>query len=263
MIKIDSPGLDLGSTPLPGARRGRDPKRAIKRGPRQVPFEVVAATQRDRLYDGLVHVVAERGYGNARVSDICHAAGVTRPAFYALFEGKEDAFLATYRHGIGVLWELMEQAYQRAPDWPTGIRSVLRVLLEVLAAVPAFATMAIVEIDMVGPSARRERDQLLRRFDRFFASAPGGSPVHHPAELIGSVVGGVYSTIHRYVAAGRVTELPDLLPMLTYFTMVPFLGRETARTVAEHPPTTDEKLINPPCAGPRKPVGAENEVETR
>jgi AcrR family transcriptional regulator len=84
---------------LPGARAGRDPARAIKRGPSRVPPEVVAATQRDRLFDGLVHTVAQKGYVDARVSDICQAAGVTRPVFYALFAGKEDAFLATYRHG--------------------------------------------------------------------------------------------------------------------------------------------------------------------
>src|ERR1700755_1388510 len=99
---------------LPGARAGRDPARAIKRGPSRVPPEVVAATQRDRLFDGLVATVAEKGYVNARVGDICLAAGVTRPAFYALFQGKEDAFIATYRHGTDVLWALMEAAHNSA-----------------------------------------------------------------------------------------------------------------------------------------------------
>src|SRR5689334_7864237 len=120
---------------LPGARIGRDPARAIKRGPSRVPPEVVAATQRDRLYDGLVHTVAQKGYANARVSDICQAAGVTRPAFYALFEGKDDAFIATYRHGVDVLLQIMETAYRAAPDWRTGARSALSVLLDVLASV--------------------------------------------------------------------------------------------------------------------------------
>src|SRR3982751_6313605 len=85
--------------PLPGARAGRDPARAIKRGPSRVAPEVVAATQRDPLLDGLVHTVAQKGYANGRGGDICQAAGVTRPAFYALFVGKEDAFIAPYRHG--------------------------------------------------------------------------------------------------------------------------------------------------------------------
>ncbi|MEH1012276.1 TetR/AcrR family transcriptional regulator [Micromonospora sp. CPCC 206060] len=243
---VASPARRTALTPLPGARTGRDPARAIKRGPRQLPAEVVRATQRDRLFDALVHTVATKGYANARVSDICQAAGVTRPAFYALFAGKDDAFLATYRHGTDVLLKLMEQAYSDAGDWPAGCRAALRVLLDVLASVPAFAMMAIVEIDAVGPAARYERDLLLRRFDQFFRDAPPGPGPVGPTGLTGAVVGGINSMVYRYVAAGRVAELPDLLPTLAYFMVAPFLGpQEAARVAGEHP--ADEP-VRPPCA---------------
>ncbi|MFC7534473.1 TetR/AcrR family transcriptional regulator [Actinoplanes sp. GCM10030250] len=236
--------------PLPGARTGRDPARAIKRGPRQVPAEVVAATQRERLFDALVHTVAEKGYASARVSDICAAAGVTRPAFYALFAGKEDAFLATYRHGTGVLLRLMDQAYAEATDWRAGARAALGVLLDVLASVPAFAAMAVVEIDAAGPLARAERTELLGRFAPFFAGAPqpGGALSD---ELVGAVVGGLYSTIYRYVSAGRVAELPSLLPMLSYFMMAPFLGRDAAESEFGVP-VDPSAQVSAPCAEPRR-----------
>lgn len=240
------------ATPLPGARPGRDPSRAIKRGPSRLPPEVVAATQRDRLFDGLVHTVAEKGYGNARVSDICQAAGVTRPAFYALFAGKDDAFLATYRHGTRVLLRLMEDAYRQAADWRTGVRAALGVMLGVLASVPAFAAMAIVEIDSVGPAARSERDQLLRRFHQFFAGAPVEPALAMPDELVSSIVGGVYATVHRYVASGRVAELPALLPVLTYFVMVPFVGREEAARELDPHLVTQRAVA--PCAPDHLPA---------
>lgn len=213
---------------LPGARPGRDPARVIKRGPSRVAPEVVAATQRDRLFDGLAQTVGHKGYAAARVSDICQAAGVTRPVFYALFDGKEDAFLATYRHGIRVVLDLMETEYQQASDWPTGIQAALRTLLATLASVPAFARMAIVEIDAAGPAARRERDQTLRRFDRFFAAAPAQPVLAASGELARSVVGGIHSTIYRFVAQGRAADLPGLLPLLTYVALVPYLGRAEA-----------------------------------
>lgn len=228
-------------SPLPGARAGRDPARAIKRGPRSMTPEAVAATQRERLYDALVHTVAEKGYGNARVSDICAAAGVTRPAFYALFTGKEDAFLATYRHGTAVVLRLMDDAYAGAGDWRTGVRVALKVLLDVLASVPAFAVMAIVEIDAVGPVARRERAELLGRFARFFTDAP---PV--PEGLVDTVVGGVYATIYGRVSAGRVAELPELVPMLSYFMTAPFLGRDGAASELAVPPAGERVVA--PCA---------------
>src|SRR5215510_1533248 len=84
---------------LPGARTGRDPSRAIKRGPSRLPPEAVAATQRERLYDGLVHTVAQKGYVNARVDDVFLAAGVVRSALYVLFAAKEVALVSTDRCG--------------------------------------------------------------------------------------------------------------------------------------------------------------------
>lgn len=242
----DRPGLERTGRPLPGARTGRDPARAIKRGPSRLPPEVVAATQRDRLYDGLVHTVAQKGYANARVSDICQAAGVTRPVFYALFAGKEEAFLATYRHGTAVLLQLMDEAYRSAPDWRAGARESLRVLLDVLASVPAFATMAIVEIDGAGPAARRARDRLLDHFHRFFADAPQRPEVRMREELIGSVVGGIYSTIYRYVASGRTANLAETLPLLAYFTVVPFIGHEAAAAELRIAPGAERTAA--PCA---------------
>jgi AcrR family transcriptional regulator len=235
VTSTEEPGpADPPAPQLPGARAGRDPSRAIKRGPSRVPPEVVAATQRDRLFDGLVHTVALKGYANARVGDICLAAGVTRPAFYALFDGKEDAFIATYRYGTDVLWSLVEQAHNARTEWRASVRNGLRVLLTVLASVPTFATMAIVEIDAVGPAARGERDRLLRHFNRFFVDAPqpvattGYAHLIDHEELVSSVVGGIYATIHRHVAAGAIDRLPELLPALTYFALVPFLGPEQA-----------------------------------
>lgn len=220
--------------PLPGARDGRDPARAIKRGPSRVPREFVVATQRDRLYDGLVQTVAQRGYANATVTDICRAAGVTRPAFYEHFDTKEGAFLAAYRHGTGVLFKMMEESRAQAPDWREATRAGLGTLLDVLASVPAFATMAIVEIEAVGPEARRERAELLERFRQFFDGAPNPPGLPDGAAfdregVIDTVVGGVYSAIYRHVAAEKSHELPELLPMLTYFVLAPFVGVHEAQ----------------------------------
>ncbi|MEU4419864.1 TetR/AcrR family transcriptional regulator [Actinoplanes sp. NPDC024001] len=237
--------------PLPGSRTGRDPARSIKPGPRQLPAEVVAATQRERLFDAIVHTVAAKGYASARVSDICTAAGVTRPAFYALFAGKEDAFLSTYRHGIGVLLRLMDEAYAQAPDWRAGARAALGVLLDVLASVPAFAAMAVVEIDAVGARARAERAELLGRFARFFAEAPRPGGPARPGELVSAVVGGVYATIYRYVDAGRVAELPALLPVLSYFMTAPFLGRDDAEAELTAP-ARPSAPTGAPCAERRE-----------
>src|SRR5258708_19195774 len=84
--------------------------------------------------------------------------------------------------------------------------------------------MAIVEIDAVGSGARQERDQLLRRFERFFAAAPGPPDLVSSRQLAEAVIGGAYSTIYRHVAWGNTAELPELLPTLTHFVLGPILG---------------------------------------
>ena len=248
-VELAPPAEPLPQNSLPGARTGRDPSRAIKRGPSRLPPEVVAATQRERLYDGLVHTVAQKGYVNARVEDICQAAGVTRPAFYALFAGKEDAFVATYRFGTEVLFATTEAAHYSVEPWQTSVRYGLRALLTTLAAVPSFATMAVVEINAVGAIARDEREKLLRRFGGFFLDAPR-PPVDielvPQEELIAQVIGGMYANVYRHVAAGDVAGLPRLLPALTYFALVPFLGPEEAAAEARKEVEADFPLVCPP-----------------
>jgi AcrR family transcriptional regulator len=264
--------------PLPGARDARDPQRAIKRGPSRVPREQVAATQRDRLYDGLVRTVAEHGYANASVSDICRASGVTRPAFYEHFESKQGAFLAAYRHGTDVLFAMLRNAFEaaRAEDCPDGYGhsygaaggagaegaeraeradgaegwarttgTVLGVLLDVLSSVPAFATAAIVEIDAVGPEGRRARSERLRDFEDFFAAAPATPPGVDRAGLVGSVVAGAYGTLHRHIADGRVADLPALLPALLYFVAAPFAGPEVAARAADEARGAHQRSVAP------------------
>ena len=216
-----------------------------------MPAETVAATQRDRLYDGLARTVAEHGYANATVTDICRAAGVTRPAFYVHFDSKQGAFLATYRHGTEVLFRMMEQAHEDSPDWRTASQIALRVLLEVLASAPAFATMAIVEIDAVGAEARQERELLLRRFRQLFTDAPKPSDPVSVDELVDTIVGGVYSAIYRVIAEKRTSHLPELLPTLSYFVLASFLGAaEAARALGTNPGSSPYRTrpAMAPCA---------------
>ncbi|WP_228559396.1 TetR/AcrR family transcriptional regulator [Catenulispora pinisilvae] len=310
-------GVSTVLAPLPGARSPRDPQRAIKRGPSRVPREQVAATQRDRLYDGLVRTVAERGYANASVSDICRASGVTRPAFYEHFESKQGAFLAAYRHGTDVLFAMLRQAFYDAAEarqaaeagrtgktgqpavtvgtahapadcdapcppagtdagadeaddapeadieadietWARATCSVLAVLLDVLSSVPAFATAAIVEIDAVGPAGRQARAERLRDFESFFALAPSVPDGVPRGEVVNSVVSGAYGTLYRYIAGGRIAELPELLPGLVYFVVAPFAGPQSAAQAAKAA-SADHPRSVAPCVPTQADAGVAGE----
>ncbi|MFE9248498.1 TetR/AcrR family transcriptional regulator [Streptomyces sp. NPDC007088] len=222
---------------LPGARTGREPERSIRRGPRRVPQELVAATQRERLLDGVARTVAEQGCAGARISDICATAGVTRPVFYALFSGKEEAVLAAYRLGVALVVQAMERAYEDAGgdrDWPAAVRAGLDALLSLLADNPAFAVM-VVEVEGVGAAGRAERERLLGRFRTFFTGAPRdlgeassrGGCEDERAELVDALVGAVHAALYRRIARGEVERLPQLLPTLVQVVLSPFAAPGT------------------------------------
>lgn len=233
---------------LPGGRDGRDPERAIKRGPSRVPREYVLATQRDRLYDGIVRTVAAHGYTNATVTEICRAAGVTRPAFYEHFDGKEAAFLAAYTHGTDLLLATLEHAYaERGADWRDTVWHILEILLDVLRGTPAFASMAIVEVEAAGIDARRKRMGMMRRFRGLFADAPQLPAQVDRVALVDAVIGGVYSSIYQEVALRGAAELPRLLPVLGYFVLAPF-GLDA------RPPSADDGRRGPRVVLPCTPL---------
>lgn len=223
---------------LPGARTGREPERSLRPGPRRLTPEEVASRQRERLLDGVARTVAANGYTGARISDICRAAGVTRPVFYELFSGKEDAVLAAFRGGTETVLRAMHRTYEEtggAVDWPAAVRGGLGVLLGLLARNPAFATM-VAEIESVGPAGRRARAELLASFRLFFTDAPAGPPGVPRDELVDTVVGAVHAALLRAVDEGRFGEgrlgegaepvpgegLGALLDVLVHVVVAPF-----------------------------------------
>lgn len=216
---------------LPGARTGREPERSLRPGPRRLTPEEVASRQRERLLDGVARTVAANGYTGARISDICRAAGVTRPVFYELFSGKEDAVLAAFRGGAATVVRAMQRAYDEAggaADWPAAVRAGLRVLLTLLDQTPAFATM-VVELESLGPAGRRARAELLAGFRRFFTDAPPGPAGVARDELVDTVVGAVHAAVQRAVDEGRFTcgDGPSLgtgplLDVLVHVVVAPF-----------------------------------------
>ncbi|MEV4255785.1 TetR/AcrR family transcriptional regulator [Spirillospora sp. NPDC049652] len=217
-------------TPLPGTRSALEPDRAIKPGRHGLPPETVAAIQRDRMIDAFVQVVAERGYAGATIGRITEAAGVTKKTFYTHFTEIDDCFLSAYERGTAIVLDGMAAAFAAEPTWPDGIRAALRAVLSMLADAPPFARVAMVEVNAAGPRVRRARIECMERFRAFFA---GPGEVAVPTVVADAVVGGVYSSIYVQIENGETTRLPDLLPQLTYFALMPLVGRREAARYME------------------------------
>jgi AcrR family transcriptional regulator len=211
-------GAVAGSDRLPPGRHG-------------LPRSFVAENQRERLLNGVVEAVAERGYTATTISSITAAAKISRRTFYEYFEGKEDCFGAAYEMIEAHVLDSMLAPPRAGEEWPDRVRARLAALLEVLSRDEAVTRCFLVEPLAAGGevTARyREAMGLLAATLR---------PEPPPSELNMEVrdqalIGGIATLIVRRLNSGGAQRLPDLLPDLTELALAPYMGRQEAKRLA-------------------------------
>jgi len=195
----------------------------------------VTESQRNRINQAMIEVVAERGYPETRVVDVIGVAGVSRKTFYELFDSKEDCFLAAYDVLLGNLLEEAGNAFEgkSGAPWAERIGDALKALLEHLAAHPDEARFAIVEVLAAGPKALARRDAALRQFTGFLEAGRSESSVELPGIISLSIAGGINELLYSEILHGAVARLPSRLPDLMFWVTLPFLGAEGAAAERE------------------------------
>jgi AcrR family transcriptional regulator len=196
----------------------------------------VARSQRDRLLEAAIRMVAAKGYATTTIGDLTGEAGVSRTTFYELFDDKEACFLAAYDNAIDALVRRVLGAYESDRRWPERARAGLAVLLEALAEEPALARLALVDIGSAGPVAQRRYRTAVQRLTPLFEEgrdfAPDGRNL--PPNTSRMAIGGVTGLISDELIAGRAEQLPGLLSEVLFATLVPYIGPDAAtREVGE------------------------------
>jgi AcrR family transcriptional regulator len=205
------------------------------RGRHRLPPEVVSRSQRERLLDAAVRVVAAKGYAAATIGDLTKEAGVSRTTFYELFEDKEACFLMAYDNAVEALVRRVVAAYESEGSWPSRAAAALVALLEALAEEPALARLSLIDIGSAGPAAQRRYRAAVQRltplFDEGRDFAPGGRNL--PANTSRMAIGGVTGLISDELVGGRAEQLPDLLSDVLFATLVPYIGPDAAAREVE------------------------------
>jgi AcrR family transcriptional regulator len=200
------------------------------RGRHRLPPEVIARSQRERLLEATVRVVAAKGYAATTIADLTREAGISRTTFYEQFDDKEACFLAAYEEAVDSLVRRVTASYESAGSWPERAREGLRELLEALAAEPDLARLALVDIGAAGPAAQRRFRAAVQRLTPLFEEgrdyAPGGRAL--PANTSRMAIGGVTGLLADELLAGRAEQLPDLLSDVLFATLIPYIGPNAA-----------------------------------
>jgi AcrR family transcriptional regulator len=198
----------------------------------------------------VVGAVADHGYRQTTIAHICARAGVSRATFYEHFADKEDCFLAAYEDMDGRLQAFVLSALEGVEGVADRVRAGTRAFLLGLVADEDITRVAIVEVIAAGPKARAAYERSVYAFAPIVEEAR--SLVEHgerlPPNIGRVVVSAVAAVVFREAVAGRIRDLPSLLPELVYLVLVSFVGHE--RALEERAATIGKRRPHTEKAGP-------------
>jgi AcrR family transcriptional regulator len=211
------------------AARSSSGPRGLPRGEHNLPRGFVAHNQRERIFDAIANITAAKGYGALGLENIAAEAAISLQTFYAHFENKEEAFLATYEVGHGRAVGVVHEAFASQDSWPQGIRAATEALFEFLAAEPSYARLACVDILIAFPHvASRVQDANSSYAELLDFRLEDGRPYNPPPIVNEAIVGAIFELLHDYILRGRTSHLPELADHANYIALTPFIGSEAA-----------------------------------
>ena len=132
----------------------------LPRGPHGLDREAVLDINRERLMIAFTELVAAHGYAATGVKEVVARSKVSRSSFYECFEDKEQCADAAYERFITVLTQKMI-AHLAYGDIEADVTRILIAYLTTLQSDLVVARAFQVEMDSLGPEARRRRREAL------------------------------------------------------------------------------------------------------
>ncbi len=140
----------------------------LKRGRHGLAPKLVKASQRGRVMQAMLHVVARDGYEAATVAAVVRAARVSRKAFYELFDDRDSCFLALCEEERLQLTELT-LATDDAATWIEAARRGIHLNLAWWQERPELARAYFLELPKLGELAAPQQQRVYRGFEAIFA----------------------------------------------------------------------------------------------
>src|SRR4051794_23086475 len=174
--------------------------------------------RRGRILRALAVCMAEKGYRATTMSDIARVGQVSKTVVYAHFRDKEQCLLELYSRATDAVLETVRQAQDAARaaglPWRDRVRSGVAAYLDVLAAGPALAWAALIEVQAAGASALALRRDVVNRYVALLGEAAVDLQHTHPdevrpvsRELLLAAVGGINELLLARVERGQADRL--------------------------------------------------------
>jgi len=184
------------------------------------------ADRRGRILWALAVSMAEKGYQATTISDIARAGRVSKTVVYAHFRDKEECLLELYSRANAKVLATVRQAQEDARaaglPWRARLRAGIGAYLETLAAGPAVAWAALVEVQAAGRRAQALRRRLIDGYVDLIAEVAADLATELPEEvrpvsreLVLAAVGGINELMLVRVEKGEAELLKDDIDLAT------------------------------------------------
>jgi AcrR family transcriptional regulator len=178
------------------------------------------AQRRGRILWALATCMATKGYRATTISDIAAAARVSKTVVYAHFRDKEQCLLELYSRAndkvLATVRQAQEDARRAGLPWRGRLRASIGAYLESLAAGPAVAWAALVEVQAAGRPALALRRDMIDQYVDLLVEVAGALAEDHPEEvrpvcrdLILAAVGGINELMLARVERGEADRLSE------------------------------------------------------
>ncbi len=202
----------------------------LPRGRSALPPAMVAVEHRQRTFAAVAQLARERGYATITVADIVAAAGIGRDAFYELFRGKQDAFLAAQSFALESSLALAASRYFGGGTWPERVWSAALPMLGYIAAVPDLTVLNFVESYAVGAPAIRRSFESRKAYTLFLEEGYRQRPEAEALPRICSeaIAGAILELMRCQTVEGRTERMQELVPQAVYVALATFTGPAAA-----------------------------------
>lgn len=211
----------------------------LPRGVHNLSPTEVEASQRARIFYGVVHSVARKGYAASTIADICGLAKLSKTTFYQLFPDKESAFLSGYEAVHEELVKLVRRYRTEEESWSERMRESLRIYLAFNVANPACAKSFLLEIHAAGGQAWSKRDWGHDKFAelhrKLYEERRLDTPElpELPQEIFLAVIAALEEMVCTYLRRGLESQMLDLLPRALFIVEAVYSGHPSATRALE------------------------------
>ena len=140
--------------------------RILPRGRHKLDPQLVAASQRQRLLEAIVELVAEKGYPDVTIGDIVSRAGTAKRTFYDHFADKLQCFLAALDGITDTLVAASARFFAVSGTVRERCEYSMRGYLELLVSMPNTAKVFYLEAVAAGPESVTRRHAVQLKFAR-------------------------------------------------------------------------------------------------